>query len=77
MSQKEMVLEHIQTYGTITPLEALTRYGVMRLADVVYKLKNDGFFIRTTMKNHNGKKYASYSFGIGESDEQDGQIVLL
>lgn len=77
MAQKEMVLEHMQTYGTITPLEALTRYGVMRLADVVYRLKNDGLFIRTTLKKHDGRRYASYSLGTGESDEQNEQMVLL
>jgi len=77
MSQKEMVLNHLETYGTITPLEALTRYGVMRLAAVVHKLKNDGFSIRSTMKQHDGRQYASYSFGTGEDYEQDEQMVLL
>ena len=77
MSQKEMVLNHLETYGTITPLEALTRYGIMRLAAVVHDLKNEGFIINSKLKQHNDKKYASYSFGIGERDEQDGQLVLL
>ena len=77
MTQKDMVLNHIETYGTITPLEALTRYGIMRLAAVVYDLRNEGFVIGTTMKQHDGRHYASYSFGTGEVYEQDEQMVLL
>lgn len=63
MSQKDVVVEHIGQYGSITPLEALTRYGIMRLAAVVHSLKEEGFSINTTLKKHDGRKYASYSFG--------------
>jgi len=64
MTQNELVLNHIETYGSITPLEALTRYGIMRLASRVNDLKNAGVNIKTTMKKHDGRKYASYSKGM-------------
>lgn len=30
-SQNEMVLEHLRAKGTITPMEAMNQYGIMRL----------------------------------------------
>jgi hypothetical protein len=63
MTQKDLVVVHLNTYDSITPLEALTRYGIMRLADVVFKLKADGYHITTTMKEHDGRRYASYRLG--------------
>ena len=32
MSQVEKILRHIEMYGSITPLEAMKEYGIMRLA---------------------------------------------
>lgn len=66
MTQKEMVLQYIQDFGSITSLDAFREFGITRLADVVYKLKNDGHDITTTMetsKNRYGKAvhYGRYS----------------
>ena len=61
MSQTTVVLEHIKTYGSITPLEALTRYGIMRLAARIFDLEAEGYNIKTTIKKHDGRRYASYS----------------
>lgn len=60
MTQQDQVLNHINTYGSITPLEALTRYGIMRLAARVKDLKDAGVNIYTEMKVHDGRRYASY-----------------
>lgn len=47
--QTQRVLEYIRENGSITPLEALKELGVMRLSDVVFKLKKDGYKIRTKL----------------------------
>lgn len=67
MTQKEMVLEYMADYGSITSLDAFREFGITRLADVIYKLKNDGHNIVTTMetsKNRYGKavSYGRYTF---------------
>lgn len=31
MTQTEQVLRHLQDYGSITPVEAMAEYGIMRL----------------------------------------------
>lgn len=44
-SQKEQILEHIEKYGSITPLEAQKLYGCMRLGARIWDLRKDGFEI--------------------------------
>ena len=41
-SQKEQILEHIEKYGSITPLEAERLYGCMRLGARIWDLRHDG-----------------------------------
>lgn len=60
MTQKQNILQHMRTYGSITPLEALQRYGCFRLGARIADLKADGVKIKTTMIKENGKRYASY-----------------
>lgn len=61
MSQKQNILSHMKTYGTITPLEALQKYGCFRLGARIADLKEDGLVIKTEMVKENGKRYARYS----------------
>lgn len=66
MTQKEMVIDHIKTYGFITPLEAMQEYGIYRLAARINELKASGLNIKTSTissKNRHGKTvtFASYS----------------
>lgn len=47
MTQSERILRHLQDYGSITPVEALSDYGCMRLGARIYDLKSRGYDIRT------------------------------
>ena len=51
MTQCEKILRHMEDYGSITPMEAMSEYGVMRLASRVNDLKHFGFDIRRVMEN--------------------------
>ncbi len=42
MTQCEMVADHLRHEGYITDLEALKRYAIRRLADIIYKLRGRG-----------------------------------
>lgn len=73
-SQKQMVLDYIREFGSITPLDAFKDLGVTRLAAVIFELKDDGHDIHTERehgKNRFGHAtmYARYSFGRGDRDE--------
>lgn len=65
-TQKQRVLRHLQTFGTITPLEALKEYGIMRLASRISDLKKEGYHISKSLKKHvnqfgEATHYASYT----------------
>ena len=64
-SQKKKILKHLVKGFSITPLEALKSYGCFRLAAVVFKLKNEGFKIKTEIVTEKRKgvikKYGKYT----------------
>jgi len=41
MTQKQQVLEYLQTGSSITPIEALNKYGSFRLSDIIFCLKKE------------------------------------
>lgn len=69
-SQKQMCLEYLEKYGSITPLEALSAFNSFRLAALICELRKDGYII-TTKLNDDGKKFAIYTL-LREGDEYDG-----
>ena len=59
--QTIQVLNHLTETGTITPLEALYAYGIMRLGARVMELRRMGYKVTTKMETRDGKTYARYS----------------
>lgn len=64
-TQCNMIMAHIKEHGSITPLEAMTEYGIMRLASRINDLRRHGAPIvsETVMGiNRDGKptRYAKY-----------------
>ena len=46
-SQRQVILNHLTKYGSITSLEAINAYGVTRLSAVIFDLRHAGHPIRT------------------------------
>ena len=42
---KDIILEHLQTYGSITSLEAIQMYKCTRLSQYILLLRKDGYEI--------------------------------
>lgn len=69
MTQNERIIRHLNEYGSITPLEALSEYGIMRLASRISDLRTrGGYDIRREMvegRNRYGEptRYARYTLG--------------
>lgn len=68
-TQKERVTKYLLDHGSITPLDAMREFGVMRLAAVIFELRDPygkyGYNIETqyeTSKNRYGESvtYARY-----------------
>lgn len=60
LSQNERILAHLSIYGSITPIEALEKFGCFRLASRIDELRGMGHFILTKMVKTNGKPHAKY-----------------
>lgn len=66
MTQTEKILNYINKYGSITPLDALREFGCMRLASRMCDIKRQGYTVYKVMetaKNRDGEKvcYARYT----------------
>jgi len=61
MSQAQVVLNHLTNNRKLTSIEAIGLYGITRLSAVVYRLKNEGVEVNTTMKGGVKAPYAEYS----------------
>lgn len=54
MNQKERVLQYMQEFGSITPVQAFADLGIMRLSARIFDLEADGVQIgRQTEKAKN------------------------
>lgn len=74
MAQKDMVLDYIRDFGSITSVDAFRDLGITRLAAVVCKLRREGHDIhkeREHALNRYGQnvRYVRYSFGRDEGNE--------
>ena len=77
MKQSERIVRHLREYGSITSLEAMEDYGIMRLASRIADLKKAGVPIRREMvsrKNRYGDNVAFARYWLaGKGGTQDGR----
>lgn len=66
-TQTIQILKHLEDGNSITPLDALRKFGCMRLGARIYELKQAGYVIDTLIINdkNTGKRYARYSLVRG------------
>lgn len=61
-TQTKQILAHLKTGRSITPIDALNKYGCFRLGARIYDLKQDGHNIyREMVETDSGKRVASYT----------------
>ena len=59
MSQQTMVLNHLKSQP-LTPLVALKKYGTLRLAALIFNLRDEGHNIKTYIVNVGSKRNTKY-----------------
>lgn len=63
MTQTKTVLKHLRKRGTISPMEALVSYGIYRLAARIFVLREEGYGIKTELREDGaGHRYARYNY---------------
>lgn len=76
MTQNKQILDYMEKYGSITPLEALRDIGCMRLASRISDLRKMGCFIRAetiAVPNRYGKKTYIKRYSL---EVQDGRCEM-
>lgn len=63
MSQTDLIRRHLTEHNSITPIEALRRYGCFRLAARIRDLRDQGFCVQTVMVERNGTRFTKYVQG--------------
>ena len=61
MSQKEEILNHLKSGKTLTALQAVEKFGCLRLGSRIHELKREGNKIKTELVTLNKKNLAVYS----------------
>ena len=59
--QNRVILNYLESGGSLSPIEALNKFQCFRLAARVRDLRKAGHDIQTTTVREDGKKYAVYS----------------
>ena len=62
LTQKERIIRHLKDKGSITSLEAMKEYGIMRLTSRVCELKDQGYNIRSEFVSSKNRYNESVSF---------------
>jgi biotin operon repressor len=57
-THKQLVLGHLQEYGTITSKQAILYFGATRLSHYIYQLRKEGYpitSVNTRVKSRQGR----------------------
>ena len=69
VTQKQQVLNHLQNNPDgFTSWEAITKYGITRLAAYIGFLRDDGYEINSMTETYNGKAIARYFLVVCQDD---------
>jgi|TARA_R110000824_G_scaffold9859_5_gene43653 hypothetical protein len=65
ISKKEKVLMYLQTYGTITPMDAYEMFQSMRLGAIIHTLRHEEPYYNIESKKEGKAGYARYTLKSG------------
>lgn len=69
-TQKQMILSHLRTRGSLTTLIAFERYRCCRLSQRIIELERDGHLINHTRITRGGKTFVAYSLVQGKQQRR-------
>ncbi len=63
-SQTQEIEEYLKKGNSLTPIEALEKFGCFRLGARIYDLKDKGYEFIVTTVIHGKKRYAQYKMKL-------------
>ena len=70
MSQNKQIINYLQKGKSITPIDALNKFGCFRLSARILDLRKRGYPIITQTITKQGKTFASYSLSTKSMAQQ-------
>lgn len=64
LTQYQLVYNHLRDIGKITPLDAYREYGIMRLAAIIHKMRQNGFAIVTGTRTRKNRYNNFVTFAV-------------
>jgi hypothetical protein len=61
MSANQKLRKWLLSGKSITPIQALEKFGIFRLGARILEMRQEGYGIITEMQNKNGKRFAKYT----------------
>ena len=71
ITQCDRILRHMRDYGSITSLEAITEYGILRLASRINDLKRRGYIITSETKKSKNRYDKTTHFSVYKLIEKE------
>lgn len=73
VTQCDRILRHLKDYGSISSLEAITEYGILRLASRINDLKRMGYKISSETKKSKNRYGETTHFSVYKLVENGGK----
>ena len=70
ITQCDRILRHMKDYGSISSLEAMNEYGIMRLASRINDLRAQGFAIVSEVKTGKNRYGEDTHFAVYKLKEE-------
>lgn len=73
-SQNQLILGHLQKYGSITSMDAFKKYDITRISARIYDLRERGYDIQLTWETNpnTGTRYGRYVYIGGARNANKG-----
>ena len=72
-TQCDKIIRHLKTFGSISSLEAITEYGILRLASRIHDLKRQGHNIVSETQSSKNRFDERVSFKVYKLAEKEGE----
>lgn len=71
-TQCDKIIRHLKTFGSISSLEAITEYGILRLASRIHDLKRQGYDIVSETRTSKNRFEERVSYKVYKLAEKEG-----
>ena len=76
-TQKELVLEYMKEFGSITAMQAFADLGITHINGRIKELRDAGYKIKTDMRKRENRYGVKVEYGVFSLEEEKGEQLDL